>query len=235
MKTYAVSDRGLNRKENQDRYALREFDDGAVLAAVADGMGGEAGGGQAAQIAIETLTAFSYSLFRVASDLKKLFHSASEKVAEAAQINPELTGLGTTLTAAYIKKGKTYWAHVGDSRLYLFRAGELIQVTEDQTFVNLLVKEGTIKAGEVRGHPLENILTQCIGCPPLRISSGRFEVAPGDLVLLSTDGLHHEIKEEKMAAVLSQKTDLREKCQALLRAALAAGGRDNVTIVAVLT
>jgi PPM family protein phosphatase len=233
METYSITDRGLWRRENQDRYFLQEFEDGSVLAAVADGMGGEAAGGQAAQMAVDTFKAFTFGLEQAEADLKNLFQSASEKINGEVQRDPELTGMGTTLTAAYIQNGMTHWAHTGDSRLYLLRAGELIRITEDHTYVNMLVQEGAIRPEEARGHPLENILIHCIGCLPLEVSTGRFGVSAGDLLLLTTDGLYHEIKEDRMIQVLSGEAGLQKKCSGLLRAALEAGGRDNVTIVGV--
>jgi protein phosphatase len=141
--------------------------------------------------------------------------------------------MGTTLTAACITKGKVHWAHVGDSRLYLFRTGQLNQITEDHTYVNRLVKEGTITREEARIHPLQNILLHCLGCQPLKISSGRFEIYNDDLVLLCSDGLYHEMREEKMVSILTEKYSVNEKLDGLLQAALKAGGQDNITLVGV--
>jgi PPM family protein phosphatase len=234
METYAVTDRGLLRKENQDRFFLRELEDGTVLAAVADGMGGEAGGAQAAQIAVDVFRDYNPDQPQVEAQLKILFQKASENIKHKVRNSPELTGMGTTLTAVCVKNGIAYWAHVGDSRLYLFRSGRLLQVTEDHTYVNLLVKIGEITPAEASNHPLENILIHCIGCQPLEMTSGSFEVMAGDQIIISSDGFHRGVKEDWMVSILSKKIDLKIKCKELLRAALEAGGRDNVTIVGLL-
>jgi PPM family protein phosphatase len=234
METYAVTDLGLLRKENQDRFFLRELEDGTVLAAVADGMGGEAGGSQAAQIAVDVFKDFNPALPQVGSQLKTLFQKASENIKHKVRNSPELTGMGTTLTAISVKNGTAHWAHVGDSRLYLFRSGRLLQVTEDHTYVNLLVKIGEITPEEARNHPLENILTHCIGCSPLEMTSGILEVMAGDQIIISSDGFHRGVKNDQMVSILSRRIDLEMKGKELLKAALEAGGRDNITIVGLL-
>jgi protein phosphatase len=120
---------------------------------------------------------------------------------------------------------------VGDSRLYLFRSGGLTQVTEDHTFVNQLFKKGAITKEEARGHPLQNILLHCLGCKPMIMSSGQFKVQKDDLVLLCTDGLSHEVRDEAMASILIKKIGIKEKFEGLLQAALDGGGHDNITMV----
>jgi serine/threonine protein phosphatase PrpC len=141
--------------------------------------------------------------------------------------------MGTTLTAAYLKKGAIHWAHVGDSRLYLFRSGGLTQVTEDHTFVNQLFKKGAITREETKGHPLQNILLHCLGCKPMIMSSGWFKVQKDDLVLLCTDGLSHEVRDEGMASILIKKINIKEKFENLLQFALEGGGQDNITLVGI--
>ncbi len=141
--------------------------------------------------------------------------------------------MGTTLTSAYLKKGEIHWAHVGDSRLYLFRAGGLTQVTEDHTFVTRLVKEGAITKDQARVHPLQNILINCLGCKPMIMSSGRFKIQNKDLVLLCTDGLYHQVRDEELVSILIKKISIKEKLEGLLQTALEAGGWDNITLVGV--
>jgi PPM family protein phosphatase len=234
METYALTHQGLIRKENQDRYILREFEDQTILMAVADGMGGEAGGGLAAQTAVEAFKDFDLNLATVEDSFAAVFQAADRRIRVEIQKGPHLKGMGTTLTSACLKKGEIHWAHVGDSRLYLFRAGGLTPVTEDHTFVNRLVKEGTITKAEARDHPLQNILIHCLGCLPMVISSGRFKIQKNDLVLLCTDGLYHEVKEEEIASILIQKIRIKEKLEGLLQAALEDGGQDNITLVGVM-
>ena len=202
--------------------------------AVADGMGGEAGGGLAAQIAIEAFKDFNPGPRSIKTLLFNLFQAASQRIGEEVQKDFKLEGMGTTLTAAYINNRITYWAHVGDSRLYLWRAGSLTQMTEDHTFVNSLVKDGVITQGEADVHPMQNILLHCIGCEPLEISSGRFKIFKGDLVLLSTDGLHHQVPEREIVSILRKDIGIRKKLEKLIRVALKAGGQDNITITGLM-
>jgi protein phosphatase len=230
MEPFALTHQGLKREENQDRFVVREFDKQTLLMAVADGMGGEAGGGLAAQIAIEAVQGLNPDTMAVDASFKKIYRAADRKIREEIEKDPQLEGMGTTLTAAYIKNGITYWAHIGDSRLYLWRAGRLTQMTEDHTFVNSLVKDGTITQGEADIHPMQNILLHCIGCDPLEISSGRFKVFKEDLVFLSTDGLHHGVPEREIVSILREEISIRKKLERLVRAALKAGGQDNITI-----
>ena len=234
MEIYALTHQGLIRKENQDRYFIREFEDQTILMAVADGMGGEAGGGLAAQTAVEAFEDFNSNLATVEASFAAVFQAADRQIREEIRKGPQLKGMGTTLTSAYLKKGEIHWAHVGDSRLYLFRLGELTQVTEDHTFVNRLVKEGTITKEDARDHPLQNILMNCLGCMPMMMSSGRFKIQKSDLVLLCTDGLSHEVRDEEMASILIKKIGLKEKFEGLLQAALDGGGHDNITLVGVM-
>lgn len=234
METYALTHQGLRRKENQDRYFLREFEDRTILMAVADGMGGEAGGGLAARTAVEAFKDFNPNLATVEASLAAVFQAADLKIKEEIRKDPRLGGMGTTLTSACLIKGEIHWAHVGDSRLYLLRAGRLTQVTEDHTFVNRLVKEGTITKEEARDHPLQNLLIHCLGCMPMTLNYGRFKIQKDDGVLLCSDGLYHQVREEEMVSILTLKTGIKEKFEGLLQAALRRGGQDNITLVGVI-
>lgn len=231
METFAITHQGLKRRENQDRYFIREFEDHVFLMAVADGMGGEAGGGLAAQIVIEAVEEFTPTdLTVIEASLIKLFLAASRRIEEEVRRDPRLEGMGTTLTAACIKNGITSWAHVGDSRLYLWRTEHLTQITEDHTFVNNLVKQGVITEEEAMVHPMQNILLQCLGCQPIEISTGQFKNSKGDLIFLSTDGLHHEVAGGKIVSVLAGEASVKKILASLIRAALEAGGGDNITL-----
>lgn len=233
MENYAITHKGL-REENQDRFLIQEFEDQTIHLAVADGMGGEVGGELAAQIAIDTVKGFILSdLTDPTASLKKLFRTASRRIAEEVLRNQNLEGMGTTLTTAYLKNEIAHWVHVGDSRLYLFRNGRLTQITEDHTFVNSLVKEGVLTKAEAEIHPMQNILLRCVGCEPLKMSSGHFRILKNDCLLLCTDGLYHEVSGEKMVSILNKKINIKEKFESLIQTALDAGGRDNITIVGV--
>ena len=187
----------------------------------------------AAQIAIDAIKDLTPDLTTPEAFLKRSFQTAAQRVREEVRKDSRLDGMGTTLTGACIINGITFWTHVGDSRLYLFREGHLTQITEDHTFVNSLVKDGVITKEEAERHPMQNILLHCVGCEPMEMSSGRFRIFKGDLILLSTDGLHHEVPEKKISSILAGETGIKEKFERLLKAALDAGGRDNITLAGV--
>jgi serine/threonine protein phosphatase PrpC len=223
---------GLKRANNQDRYLIQEYGPEAVLLAVADGMGGEAAGDQAAQIAIDSLKKFQFEAADPLLQLQGLFKQASDNIEVQVRRNFQLSGMGTTLTTVFLHRDRAYYAHVGDSRLYLFRGGKLKRVTWDHTLPDTLLKEGNITTEEARNHPAQNLLLQCIGCGRFKASTGILELERDDILLVSSDGLNHEVPEDKIAALLAGAEELAAALKKLIQAALNAGGRDNITIVA---
>ncbi len=223
---------GLKRANNQDRYLVRAYGPEALFLAVADGMGGEAAGDRAAQIAIDSLENFQSETADPLPHLQSLFKQASENIEAQVRQNIQLSGMGTTLTAVFLYGGRAYYAHVGDSRIYHFRAGRLKRVTWDHTLPDTLLKEGNITTEEARNHPAQHMLLQCIGCGRFKASTGILKLERDDILLVSSDGLHHELPEEEIAALLTGAKDLAGILKTLVQAALNAGGRDNITIVA---
>ena len=234
MEVFSLTHRGLKRAENQDRFLVRPYDRGAWLLAVADGMGGEAGGDQAAQCAIDRLRDFHPGAEDPVAQLLALYKLASTDIYERVRKNNNLTGMGTTLTAAYVNGETILWTHVGDSRIYLFTGGELQRITWDHTLPDTLLKEGDITPEEARNHPAQNMLLQCVGCGRFKASTGALKRRKGDLLLLSSDGLHHEVSERVIKELLRKQGSLEERLQALIQAALDSGGRDNITVVSAL-
>ena len=233
MKSYAIKHRGLVKTDNQDLFFVKEFDDGSILLAVADGLGGMVGGKRAAEMAKATLNDFNPEYQPVEAHIEELMHEANRRIMETVEKEPELEGMGTTMTAAWVKNETVCWAHVGDSRLYLFRGGELQQVTEDDTMAGFLLSEGQLTKEEARTHPGNKFIFQCLGgSGEFEAYTGNFEVQQGDLLLLSTDGLHDEVPEEKIVSVLGLKIDLKEKLETLVNEALASGGEDNIALAA---
>jgi protein phosphatase len=144
--------------------------------------------------------------------------------------------MGTTATLLHIdeQEGQAYWAHVGDSRLYLLRCGAeaVAQITRDHSYVEDLVREGTITPEEAKKHPQRNMLTRAVGVMEnLAVDSGQLAVQDGDIFLLATDGLMKHVEDEAITRILREAVD--NPAQALLNAALAAGGTDNITVVVV--
>lgn len=216
----AFSDIGLRRAVNQDAFLSQ-----AQLLAVADGVGGGPGGEVASHLAVDALAAG-------AGDLRSLVSDASAAVYDAAHADPDLTGMATTLTAAQFVPAGLAVAHAGDSRLYRLRDGALEQLTADHAVVAQLVREGLLTPERAGTHPLRNMLTRALG----RDRDTDFDtfvvpVLPGDVFLLCTDGLTKMVDEDDIAATVDSAESLDDAALRLVRAANAAGGRDNVTVV----
>jgi protein phosphatase len=234
MKSFAMKHRGLVKKNNQDLFFVKEFDDGSILLAVADGLGGMVGGKRAAEMAKESLYNFNPECQAVEAHIEELMQEANRRIMETVEKEPDLEGMGTTLTAACIRNGTANWAHVGDSRLYLFRGDKLRQITEDDTMAGFLLSEGQLTKEEARIHPGNKFVFQCIGgSGEFEADTGNFKVEAGDLLLFCTDGLHDEVPEEEILSTLRSDKDLEEKMDDLLSAAMAAGGKDNIAVVLV--
>ena len=233
----AATDVGRLRHDNQDAYLANE----RVLA-VADGMGGHRGGEIASQIAIETIEA-AYSEATIDA-LHDTIETANRAVLERAADNPELRGMGTTLVAIApvdadepapvdgMHRQAVGWVNIGDSRLYLFRDGELEQLSEDHSLVEEMVRDGRIAPEDARTHPQRNIVTRALGIDPRpRIDMGTVIPYVGDRFLLCSDGLSNEVDEARIAATLRRLADPDDAARELVRLALEGGGRDNVTVV----
>ena len=232
MKIAALTHRGLVREVNEDRHYVECIGEQALLMAVVDGMGGGPAGSAAAEIMREALTEYPADAPNPEQALSDLVVTASEAILEFARNDPALEGMGTTLTATYLSNGTACWAHVGDTRFYVFRQGHLIQVTTDQTMAQLLVEEGRITADEARTHPYGHLLDQCVGCPMCEPVTGSIVIQAGDLLLHTTDGLHDALSEDQITNLLgSPQASVQSIAESLIQAALDSGGEDNMTIV----
>jgi protein phosphatase len=223
---------GLVREVNEDRHYVAWLDEHALLMAVVDGMGGGPAGSAAAETVRQALTSITAETPDPEQALAEVLVLASEAIGEYAEGKQILEGMGATVTATYLCNGMAYWVHVGDTRLYIFRRGRLIQVTTDQTMAQLLVEEGRISADEARTHPYGQLLDQCVGCPMCEPVTGSLALESGDLLLHSTDGLHDALSEKDIIAILtSSHPTVGDTAEALLQAALVASGQDNITLV----
>ena len=232
MESYAVTHRGLAKEDNQDCFLVREFNDGSILLAVADGLGGGVEGKKAADLAKESLNDFDPKTPVVEDHIVELMQAANQRIMHAVQREPDLEGMGTTMTAAFVRNGTVFWAHVGDCRLYVFSGNELQQITVDDTMAGFLFSEGEITKEEARVHPGGKFVFQCIGgYGEFEADTGSFQVRQGDVLLLSTDGLHDEVPEEEIVSILRSESKLNEKLDAFVSAALATGGKDNIAVV----
>lgn len=228
---WGQSHTGYKRISNEDRFLIRRLPDSqAVVIAVADGMGGEAGGEIAAQIFIDAIEQSQIARNATEQDLTRILKRAGRQIIQKAEDKPGLLDMGTTATVALVRDKTAYWSHSGDSRLYRFRTGFLEQISTDHTFVEDLIAEGTLSRQEADRHPLRNMLDQCVGCANLEAESGRFGLISGDRLLLCSDGLTRHLSDRHIQTALEGGTP-RQTVAVLIDQALSAGGKDNVTVV----
>ena len=236
----ALSDVGCLRQENEDCYAYWEpdsedqFRHKGRLAIVADGMGGYEGGQEASRIAVETIQ----EVYGSGPDgdprslLQEGFRAANEHILKYASRNPELQRMGTTCTAAVIRGKDLFFAHVGDSRLYLARESTIRSLTRDQSYVARLVEQGVIKPDEALSHPHRNILIMALGVGAEilpEFSEQPIALQKGDSLLLCTDGLWSVVSDDEMQLVLAAEKP-EEACRELVKKAKERGAPDNVTV-----
>jgi PPM family protein phosphatase len=233
MNIYCVTRQGEKRQNNEDQLVFRQYNNDTVLLAIADGMGGHAAGEVASEIAIDIIKDLDPNVEDMESHLAELLQKASLRIQKRAFEDFSLEGMGTTLSVVLVRNQKAYWIHVGDTRIYLFRDGRLSQITEDHTVPQLLVKEGEISKEEARAHSLHHVLLNCVGPDEYEADQGSFSVTGKDLLMLSTDGLHDALPDVDMEFILGRKTDLKERLNDLVSAALLAGGEDDITVITI--
>jgi protein phosphatase len=221
------SDTGLQRRANEDSaYAA------APLFVVADGMGGAQAGEVASQIAVETFQQGLDGTGTPEERLAERVREANRQIYERSRIESGREGMGTTLTAAYLDDALLAIAHVGDSRAYLFRDGQLTRLTQDHSLVDELVRQGKLTEEQAAEHPQRSIITRALGPEPdVMIDTFSYPVSAGDVVLLCSDGLTSMVSEDTVAGVLGKVGSLDEAARSLIEQANKAGGRDNITVV----
>ena len=236
----SLSDIGCQRENNEDQYAYwepandEEFARKGRLAIVADGMGGHEGGQEASRIAVETIReTFADNPDDDAQSLLTVgFKIAHERILEYASAHPELHGMGTTATAIALKGNELYYAHVGDSRLYLVRGANISRVTHDHSYVGRLVQNGVISAAEAEIHPQRHILTAALGAGAELLPETpehAIELQKDDVLVLCTDGLWSLLSEDEIQSVVLG-SDPHEACRALIQMTKDRGGPDNITV-----
>lgn len=241
------TDVGRKRNHNEDSYLI---DDELKLYVVADGMGGHAGGGTASRIAVETIDrelrnsrdkpeghAFSSSTPLQESPLPDVIRNAVEAaclaIFNAAQEDPRLAGMGTTVIALLVKGNHAFFAHVGDSRAYLVRGDMIQQISEDHSLVNEQIKAGMITPEEAKHSRYKNIITRSVGFEEeVQVDVMGLTLEPGDTFILCSDGLANMVEDEELREVL-RKSPLEETPQKLVELANDRGGDDNITVIVV--
>jgi serine/threonine protein phosphatase PrpC len=237
----SASDVGCQRENNEDSYAYWEAEDEESfrslgrLAIVADGMGGCEGGQYASRIAVETVLE-SYAAAPTNDDAQlRLIHAFAEanaRVQREALKNPGLHGMGTTLTAFVVIGDSLFYAHVGDSRLYLLREGNLRLLTHDHSLVARLVANGAVRPEDAETHPQRHVLTAAVGVSDeiqLDVPSDSVRLCRGDVLLLCTDGMWGQMSEQEILKILGSEPP-QAACRALVALAKEHGGPDNITV-----
>ena len=225
-KVFQATHVGKVRYNNEDSLIVIEPE----TFVVADGMGGAQAGEVASQMLVETVKDFlSQSPPYNEKILSQAILLANSKILNLARQNANYHGMGTTATILSLDDKKAYFAHVGDSRIYQLRNNFLTQLTQDHSYVETLVRRGEITPEEARVHPMKNVLTQAVGAiPEIQIDADNFPVQSGDIFLLCTDGLTNMVDDELILKILLSASN---PADALIDAALNAGGRDNVSVI----
>jgi serine/threonine protein phosphatase PrpC len=243
----ALTDRGLQREGNEDQYLI---DESLGLYMVCDGMGGHSAGEVAAERAIEFASKYISSnsgalesavetpdgYFRVLKLAEEAVQTASQKVHQLARSSPRYAGMGTTLTMLMIVDDKAIMAHVGDSRLYLMRAGEIHQLTVDHTLANEMYLAGGMTKEQAAASRYQHVLTRSIGAHEfVTVDTLLFDLLPGDRMLLCSDGLSNYFNDASAVAQLLTKPEFVSQPHSLIEYAKQSGGADNITAVVVET
>ncbi len=223
-----LSDAGRRRRHNEDAYVCEP-----PLFAIADGMGGAQAGELASRLAAASVGRSATAGLAGRDRVVALVEDANRSVYERATEDEAASGMGTTMTIALVEKDVVWLAHVGDSRAYLVRDGKLEQVTEDHSLVAELVRSGRLTAEEAGTHPHRSVITRAVGTEPdVEIDTIAVRPLPEDVFLLCSDGLTDMVGDAMiLARVEESRLDLPRAAKALVDAANAAGGEDNVTVL----
>jgi PPM family protein phosphatase len=220
------SDLGRQRQGNEDNYYVR-----APLFVVADGMGGAQAGEVASEMAVR---AFEGGLpdGDPRERLVEVVERANATIHERSRADTQRAGMGTTLTAAYVADDAVVVAHVGDSRCYLLRGGDLVRLTRDHSLVGELVARGKLTEEQAEAHPQRSVITRALGPEPhVQVDLDVYPARPGDLFLVCSDGLTSMVHEAQLTRLLQDGGSLDQVGRRLIAAANEAGGRDNITVI----
>src|SRR5881409_3019891 len=257
VEVFAKTDLGRTRDHNEDRFLVadltrktaslqpdvRQHDIGprGTLLVVADGMGGAAAGELASEMATDTIYAHLLKTWnaedeatpqRFAYRLKEAVEVANASIHAHAKAHPEVRGMGTTTTAAGVLNDHLYLTQVGDSRAYLIRNGQAVQLTKDQSLMQRLVEAGELTEEEAARSERRNIILQALGPDPkVKVDLTYQDVRKGDILVLCSDGLSGQVKKEEIAEIVTRERDLQAACDRLIALANERGGPDNITVV----
>ncbi len=237
------SDVGKIREINQDSYFYCDNNQLPIFV-VADGMGGHNAGEIASNLAIQIIKeAYNREKDRIVEKelelprfINETLIKANNRVFMEANEQESCQGMGTTITMGFIYENELFIGHIGDSRAYLLRDGELVQLTQDHSLVAELVRNGSISQEEARNHPQKNIITRALGTDSnVNIDIVSRDLQNGDIILLCTDGLTNMVSEKRIREILISCGDLKNICDTLINSANALGGFDNSTVMVIKT
>ena len=242
MNQWGLTDRGNVRAQNQDYFTIVRFSPEHALAVVCDGMVGAKSGNVASRLATDVFIREVKRTWNASLDddaLRRMLVDAVElanrAVYEHAQLSEDFSGMGTTLVAAFVKTDLAIAVNVGDSRAYLLREQGVTRITEDHSVVQLMVRRGEITEEEARTYPGKNLITRAVGTEP-RVSCDVFtlRVAPGDAILLCSDGLSNLLTDQELLFEVVHAVHKEQCCQHLIEIAKDRGAPDNITAVLML-
>ena len=229
MKITAITDTGCRKSVNEDTIIL--LDGQNPIYGVADGMGGHVGGSVASSKAAEALISSLRDKTPRPGKMREAFRLANACLIETQKADPSLMGMGTTMTVMWHHKDKAILGHVGDSRAYRLRDGVLTRLTNDHSVINEMITQGIITPQEAKVHPYRHVITRAVGTEPLlEIDVSVHDTLKGDKYLVCSDGLTEYLDDERIRAVLLNKS-IEGAAETMLREVLSLGGLDNVTIV----
>ena len=222
------TDTGRKRRRNEDAYVVEP-----PLFAIADGMGGAQAGELASSLAAGAVREDEAAAGRGERRVAELIQEANRRVYERSSQDAAASGMGTTMTVAFVGDANVAFGHVGDSRAYLIRDGKLEQLTEDHSLVAELVRSGKLSPEEAETHPQRSVITRALGTDPdVDVDTFSIETAPGDLFMLCSDGLTSMVEDDVILQTIEKNRDnLQTAAKALIRAANKGGGEDNITVV----
>jgi serine/threonine protein phosphatase PrpC len=235
---FGATDTGRERSNNEDAFVVRHLTDDLLFAAVIDGVGGYEGGEIAASAAQEIFASFQPTSGIDTLSLKQLLVNANDKILALKQEQTEYESMACVATAMIIDKAKRklFFAHVGDTRMYLYRDSNLIKLTKDHSFVGFLEENNKLTEEQAMNHPKRNEINKALGFTIINagqdyIDAGESPFLSEDLLLLCSDGLTDALTSKQIAELLSSEGSLEDKCHALIESANEAYGKDNITVV----
>lgn len=231
------TDRGLRRKNNEDACFILPSDKVYVIA---DGVGGGNAGEIASRTAVSQIAGYidrnpvepTDDKYKIANYFQACLDKVNGHIYEMANKFDANHGMATTIVVVYTDRGRAYISNVGDSRAYLFRDGQLTQLTEDHTYVNTLVKAGVLTPEEAAHDERKNVITRALGAEPeVEPDFFKVDILEGDIILMCTDGLYDEVSEDEIIEVLEEGMTMSATCTELVLRANLNGGHDNITVV----